>query len=63
MPTITVRVSPTGETVIETTGFQGKACQDATRQLEAALGKVEAETKKPEFFQSAAASAQQSTGQ
>jgi hypothetical protein len=63
MPTITVRVSPSGETVIETTGYKGKACQDATRQLEAALGKVEAEHKKPEFFQSAAASAQQQAGQ
>ena len=63
MPTITIRVSPTGETVIETAGYKGKSCQDATRQLEAALGKVEAETKKPEFFQAAAASAERTAGQ
>ena len=63
MPTITVRVSPSGETVIETTGFKGKACQDATRQLEAALGKVEAESKKPEFFQASGVSnSQQAAG-
>jgi hypothetical protein len=62
MPTITVRVSHTGQTVIETTGFKGKACQDATRQLERALGKLEAETKKPEFFQAAGTSQQQSAG-
>ena len=63
MPTITVRVSPTGETVIETTGYRGNACQHATRQLEAALGKVEAETRKPEFFQATSTSQHQRAGQ
>ena len=62
MSTITIRVSPTGQTVIETTGYKGKACQDATRQLEAALGKLESESKKPEFFLAADTSQQQTAG-
>jgi hypothetical protein len=38
--TIQIIVSPTGETKIETTGFSGGACKDATRELERALGAV-----------------------
>lgn len=36
--TIQIIVSPTGETKIETSGFTGSSCQDATRELEKALG-------------------------
>lgn len=36
--TIEVTVSPKGETTIQTKGFTGEACRDATRNLEAALG-------------------------
>lgn len=36
--TIQIIVSPTGETKIETSGFTGSSCQDATRMLEQALG-------------------------
>ena len=35
---IEVTVSPKGETTIQTKGFTGDACRDATRSLEAALG-------------------------
>ena len=36
--TIEVIVSPTGESRIETKGFAGAACQEASRFLESALG-------------------------
>ena len=36
--TIEVTVSPKGETTIQTKGFSGEACREATRKLEAALG-------------------------
>ena len=36
--TIEVTVSPKGETTIQTKGFAGASCRDATRSLEAALG-------------------------
>lgn len=35
---IEVTVSPKGETTIQTKGFTGEQCRDATRNLEAALG-------------------------
>jgi len=36
--TIEVTVSPKGETSIQTKGFSGESCREATRNLEAALG-------------------------
>ena len=36
--TIEVTVSPKGETTIQTKGFAGESCREATRSLEAALG-------------------------
>lgn len=36
--TIEITVSPQGETRIETKGFVGPSCRDATRDLEAAMG-------------------------
>jgi hypothetical protein len=38
--TIEVIVSPTGTTQVQTKGFAGNSCQQASRFLEAALGKV-----------------------
>lgn len=35
---IQVIVSPTGETKVETSGFTGSSCQEASRALEQALG-------------------------
>ena len=37
-PIIEVVVSPTGETKVETKGFAGAGCRDATKLLESALG-------------------------
>lgn len=48
--TITV-VIENGSAKIETDGFVGKACADATAALEQAMGVVTDEVKKPEFHQ------------
>jgi hypothetical protein len=47
---IEVTVSPTGETKVETKGFTGASCQQATRALEAALGVRTSETLTAEFY-------------
>jgi hypothetical protein len=49
LPTIDVLISPTGETKIETKGFAGPACQEATKALEAALGVKQSETLTAEY--------------
>ena len=38
MKTIAITVSPQGETRLETKGFTGASCQDASRFIENALG-------------------------
>ena len=48
-PTIEVHISPTGETTIQTRGFAGPACQQATKALEAALGLKQSETLTAEY--------------
>jgi hypothetical protein len=47
---IQVTVSPKGETKIETTGFTGSSCQDASRALEQALGAKSGETLTGEYY-------------
>jgi hypothetical protein len=49
--TIEIIISPTGETRIETKGFSGRECQDASRFLEGALGRKTRETLTAEFWQ------------
>ena len=51
MKRIEVTILPSGETHIETHGFQGESCRDATKQLEASLGVLGNESVKPEFYQ------------
>jgi hypothetical protein len=51
--TIQVVVSPKGETKIETFGFTGSSCQDATRALEQALGAKTEETLTGEYYTTA----------
>jgi hypothetical protein len=41
MKSIEIDISPKGEVKIEAFGFQGGACLAATKEIEAALGKVE----------------------
>ena len=50
--TIEITVSPTGETKVETKGFSGGECRDASRFVEQALGQRTAEQLTGEFYQS-----------
>jgi hypothetical protein len=40
MRRIQVQISPTGEVALETHGFEGSSCRDASRALERALGLI-----------------------
>jgi hypothetical protein len=53
--TIEVIVSPKGETRVETKGFTGTACRQASQSLEEALGLRESEKLTAEFHQQEAA--------
>jgi hypothetical protein len=48
---IEVTVSPTGETSIQTRGFVGSDCLQASKFLEEALGVISAEHRTSEFYQ------------
>jgi hypothetical protein len=48
--TIQITISPKGETKIETQGFTGSSCQDATRAMEAALGSKTSDTMTSEYY-------------
>jgi hypothetical protein len=50
MKTIEIIVSPSGETRVETKGFTGRECLEASRQLETALGVKQAEQLTSEFY-------------
>jgi hypothetical protein len=52
-PIIEVIVLPTGEARIETKGFAGPTCQEASRFLETALGTRGQEHLTAEYFQQA----------
>ena len=56
--TIEIMVSPQGETKLETKGFAGSSCREASRLLEQALGTEAKEQLTPEFY-AQATSAQQ----
>lgn len=47
---IEIIVSPTGETKLETRGFAGSNCQEATRAFEAAMGKKVGEELTSEYY-------------
>jgi hypothetical protein len=55
---IEITVSPEGTTSIKTTGFTGRPCKDATRDLERALGVAGRESLQPEYFQQQASQSQ-----
>jgi hypothetical protein len=48
---IEITVGPKGEAKVETKGFAGPECRDASRFLEQALGRRTAETLTAEFYQ------------
>lgn len=52
MKTIEIIVDPAGETTLQTRGYAGSACREASRLLEQALGEVQADTPTPELYQS-----------
>ena len=51
MRTIEITVRPGGETKVETRGFTGGGCREASRFVEQALGPRTAETMTAEFYQ------------
>jgi hypothetical protein len=59
---IEIIVSPQGETTLQTKGFAGSSCREASRLLEQALGKAASEQLTPEFHVQAAAAQQVQQG-
>ena len=55
---IEIVVSPTGQTQIETKGFTGSECRDASRFVEQALGKQTGEQLTAEFHEVASSQTQ-----
>ena len=51
MKTIEITVSPNGKTTVQTKGFAGASCRDASRLIEQALGQRTAESLTAEFHQ------------
>ncbi len=49
MKIIEITVSPQGETCLETKGFAGASCQDASRFIENVLGRKTARRQTAEF--------------
>ena len=48
--TITLIIAPDGKTKLETNGFTGSSCREASRSLEDALGTGTVERLKTEYF-------------
>jgi hypothetical protein len=55
---IDVTISRTGQTKIETKGYEGQRCQEASKFLEQALGLVTADQKTSDYYVQAAAEQQ-----
>ena len=53
MKTIEIVISPTGQTRVETKGFAGPECRQASEFIEKALGKRTSEQLTAEFHQQA----------
>lgn len=51
MKSIEITVGPKGETTVQTKGFTGPECRDASNFVEVALGQRTAETLTAEFHQ------------
>jgi len=48
--TITIIISPEGRTKMETNGFSGSTCKEASQFIKQALGQQMSEIFKPEYF-------------
>jgi hypothetical protein len=55
MTTIEITVAPSGQTQVQTKGFLGTSCRDASRFLEQALGQRTDEQLTAEFHQNESA--------
>jgi hypothetical protein len=51
MKLIEITVDPRGQTKVETRGFAGGECREASKFIEQALGQPSAETLTAEFYQ------------
>lgn len=51
--TIEILIKPDGQTLVQTKGFTGESCRDASRLIEQALGRRESEELTAEFHQAA----------
>jgi Protein of unknown function (DUF2997) len=51
--TIEIVVAPDGQTRVETRGFNGSECRQASQFIERALGRQTGESLKAEFYQTA----------
>ena len=49
--TIEIIISPSGESHVETKGFAGSECREASRFLESALGNATSESLTAEYFE------------
>jgi Protein of unknown function (DUF2997) len=56
--TIEIIITPTGQTTVQTTGFTGPSCRDASKFIQEALGQQTNERLTSEFYQTAQARAQ-----
>jgi hypothetical protein len=64
MKTIEITINPQGQATVQTKGFAGASCREATRLIEQALGVVQSDTPTAELYQSVPnqQSLQQNTG-
>ena len=51
MKTIEITVTPEGRTTVQTKGFHGSSCREASRFIEQAIGKPTVEKLTTEFYQ------------
>ena len=63
MKIIEIVIAPNGQSTVETKGFTGSECRDASRFIEQAIGQQTGEILKAEFHQAATAQQQVQQGQ
>ena len=63
MKTIEIVIAPNGQSTVETKGFSGSECRDASRFIEQAIGQQTNEILKSEFHQAANSQQQIQQGQ
>lgn len=54
MRTIQIIIDPQGQVRLQTQGFSGASCREASKSLEQALGLIESDQPTPELYQQAA---------